>query len=401
MLTTGVQFFETLCACDPAALRKLHALPGSAVFLDEAHAALPAHLWKQNWAWMRELSRDWGCAFVFASGSLARVWEEEDLVGEERTAVLPDLAPRDLTARLDAVEHGRVRYSTRGRFDCLDDMATAVRAADGPRLVVLNTVQSAAVLAQRLRRDGHDTLHLSTALCPDDRARILDGVRGRLQDGNQAGDWTLVATSLVEAGVDLSFRTAFREQFSAASLIQIGGRVNRHGGEDRAGEVIDFFYDSDDGLTSNPGARQSRRVLRRLFATGQFEQAFSPAELVTSALLEEVRDKSGGLGDPLVKAEKQNDYPEVAKLGRLIDADTCLVVVKRELLRRLDAVEPLSQRDLLGGSVQIWSRKIDELGLSPIASRPDVFWWPHRYDHDFLGYMAGALPFLSGEAFLI
>jgi CRISPR-associated endonuclease/helicase Cas3 len=45
VLTTAVQFFETLAANSPAALRKLHALPGSVVFLDEAHAAIPAHLW--------------------------------------------------------------------------------------------------------------------------------------------------------------------------------------------------------------------------------------------------------------------------------------------------------------------------------------------------------------------
>ena len=40
-MTTAVQFFETLGANHPAQLRKLHELPGSAIFLDEAHAAIP------------------------------------------------------------------------------------------------------------------------------------------------------------------------------------------------------------------------------------------------------------------------------------------------------------------------------------------------------------------------
>ena len=50
ILTTAVQFFETLASNHPGQLRKLHELPGSGIFLDEAHAALPARLWPQNLA---------------------------------------------------------------------------------------------------------------------------------------------------------------------------------------------------------------------------------------------------------------------------------------------------------------------------------------------------------------
>ena len=93
MLTTAVSFFETLAGCDPATLRKLHALPGSAVFIDEAHAALPTNLWPQNWRWLRELAAQWGCHFVFASGSLARFWENADVVGD--AVQLPELMLED------------------------------------------------------------------------------------------------------------------------------------------------------------------------------------------------------------------------------------------------------------------------------------------------------------------
>src|ERR1035438_3177414 len=44
IVTTAVQFFETLGASQTPRLRKLHQLPGSAVFIDEAHAAMPIHL---------------------------------------------------------------------------------------------------------------------------------------------------------------------------------------------------------------------------------------------------------------------------------------------------------------------------------------------------------------------
>ena len=70
--------------------------------------------------------------------------------------------------------------------------------------------------------------HLSTALTARDRARTLARVRQRLRDPSDC-DWTLVATSCVEAGVDFSFSVGFRETASLSSLLQASGRVNRNG----------------------------------------------------------------------------------------------------------------------------------------------------------------------------
>jgi len=128
VLTTAVSFFETLAVCDPATLRKLHSVPGSAIFLDEAHAALTVALWPQNWRWTNELADDWGCRFVFASGSLARFWEHCDLV--DRPAKLPDLLPREQAAGVMHDERRRVKYV----------------AADGGR--VLNVAQLMAQIGR-------------------------------------------------------------------------------------------------------------------------------------------------------------------------------------------------------------------------------------------------------------
>lgn len=397
IVTTGVQFFETLAACEPARLRKLHGLPGSVIFLDEAHAALPAALWRQHWAWMRELATDWGCSFVFASGSLAKVWEHEDLVGKEAVTTLPELTGEELGTRLMRAEHDRVRYATLGRPTALE---TEIANRPGPRLAVFNTVQSAAVMARRLKKNGADVLHLSTALCPIDRAAILAEVKRRLDPGSRySPDWTLVATSLVEAGVDISFRNAFRERFSTSSIIQIGGRVNRHGTGEK-GWVYDFLISGDGLLTSHPGALASAETLGQLFAERTFEGPIDAAQIVTGALLREVRGRSGKTGTDLAKAENNRDYPEVAKRSRLIDADTHLVVVKSELIAKLDTGVPVSSRELLGGSVNLWRNRLDKLGLQPLRSRPDLYCWPHAYDPNFLGYMQGALKFETGEAFL-
>lgn len=391
VLTTAVQFFGTLSANTPSDLRKLHALPGSVVFVDEAHAALPTHLWPQNWRWLRELSTDWGCSFVFASGSQARFWEVDDIVGDAR-AKLPELVPEELIAPLRQAEAKRVSYVSEGHLDGPQALIEKVAATPGPRLLIMNTVQSAAALALTMRQGGHDVLHLSTALAPHDRERILGEVKTRLDANNPSRDWTLVATSLMEAGVDLSFRTPFRERFSAASLIQISGRGNRNAEWSEGVTVHDFTISHVDGLKAHPAAKIPADILAHLFEQGKFGGQIDPAELVTLAMRMEMRQRSSGCRfDLLIDAEKERRYPDVAEQGRVIDSDTRLVVVDPVLHDRLVDRDKVTIRDLLAGSVQVWATRAGHLGLDPLPGREDIFWWPHAYDPNFLGYMAGAL----------
>jgi CRISPR-associated endonuclease/helicase Cas3 len=399
VLTTAVQFFETLAANSPATLRKLHALPGSVVFLDEAHAVIPTHLWPQNWLWLKNLTEDWSCSFVFASGSLVRFWENPDIAGESGVR-LPDIAPPELARKLNMAERGRVAYRTLERLDGPEGIAAAVLAAPGPRLVILNTVQSAAVVARHMCRAKYDVLHISTALCPADREAVLQRIKLRLQD-KMDSDWTLVATSLLEAGVDLSFRSAFRERFSAASLIQVGGRANRHYERDEAAVVYDFCFDSSAFLKRHPAAAIPGEVLHDLFVEGRFDGVLDPAALVTMAMHRELKGGAGNLGKNLLDAEIASDYPAVAKLGKVIDSDTRLVIVDAELRDRLAAFDPVKSSELLSHSVQIWRTALPDFGLEEIRGRPGIYWWPHPYDGHFLGYMQGALPLRTGEAFFL
>ena len=97
VVTTAVAFFETLSSNNPAALRRLHELPGSLIFVDEAHSALPIRLLPLAWHWMNVLADEWSCYWVLASGSLVRYWELQPLSGlsmprpEIAELVRPDL----------------------------------------------------------------------------------------------------------------------------------------------------------------------------------------------------------------------------------------------------------------------------------------------------------------------
>lgn len=390
VLTTAVGFFETLAASDPATLRKLHELPGSAIFLDEAHAALPTKLWPQNWKWIRELAGSWQCCLVLVSGSLCRFWEDKDIL--EDAVTLPELLPPQLADHVMEDERCRVRFTQAGNGEVLAvrELIDLIRREPGPRLVILNTVQNAAVVAKAMRDSGADVLHLSTALTPFDRETILKRTCRRLHFRN-CRDWTLVATSCVEAGVDFSFRCAFRERFAAASTIQVGGRVNRNGEYTPfgGGVVYDFALE-DKGITQHPAASVTADVLRDLLVANALNDS-SPADVVTQAMREELRRRGGPSADPLAKAEAERDYPTVSKLGRIIDADTRFVVIDPHLKKLLKDHQPVDFRALLLGSVQLWSAKIDKLGLEPLPGRRDIYVWNDGYDPDFLGYMNGVL----------
>ncbi len=387
VLTTAVSFFETLASCSPSSLRKLHSVPGSAIFLDEAHAAMPTALWPQNWKWLCELARSWGCNFVFASGSLARFWENTDVINPSVT--LPELLPEDLSKKTHASESRRIAYSPLNNGNVIDkaDLIEEIKRRPGPSLVILNTVQNAAVIADILRKSDLEVLHLSTALAPKDRESILKQVEQQLSKKNSK-DWALVATSCVEAGVDLSFRYAFRERFSVASLIQTGGRVNRNC-EYEQSTIYDFALRGE-GITQHPGARVSGNILRELVTQGSIGDS-NPADIVTMAMALEI-DRMGGLSENLlVRAESKRNYPEVQRLGRVIDSDTRLVIVDDYLKQRLDNHDRISFVDLLRGSVQLWSNKVDALGLCRAPGYRDVYVWNDDYDPNFLGYMSGVL----------
>ena len=183
VVTTAVQFFEAMAAKATAPLRKLHQVACSAIFVDEAHAAMPAALWPQMFRWLRELCDDWGCHLVLASGSLARFWELEDFVPAKERRPIAELVSEDLADRTKEFEEKRVNILTQSHKLSLPKLADFVLSKPGPRLVILNTVQLAGVLADHMREArqfGLNVEHISTALTPSDRAKTVRRVRERL-----------------------------------------------------------------------------------------------------------------------------------------------------------------------------------------------------------------------------
>lgn len=401
IVTTAVQFFETLGSHHPSRLRKLHELPGSAVFVDEMHAAIPSHLWPQMWRWLEIWTDEWGGHLVLASGSLPRFWkldEYKDVIRDDsRTPMfeVPDLITDDsLRVELKEMEERRICYRRRSEdadaLNCDDLIDFVARKKPGPRLLIVNTVHTAAVIAQTMRESGHNVLHISTALAPAHRDLIVDRVKQRLRD--RIENWTLVATSCIEAGMNFSFRVGFRERASAASLIQIGGRTSR-GDEFNDAEVWDLLL-RDDRFRSNPSISPSRQALDR-FTVDELNHLHS-TELATLAMRREWTSGAEERARQLIELEKGMEYPSVSMECRVIDTNTRTVIIDESLAEAVRRGDKVSRTELMKYSVQIWANKIDKLDLQPVfhsvrSSDSNIYMWQYEYDPDFLGYMKGVL----------
>ena len=396
VVTTAVAFFETLAAARPSALRRFHELAASAVFVDEAHAAVPAKLLPVTWRWMQSLADEWNVHWVLASGSLVRFWEMPEVHGASCDAddekgkprSVPMIVPGEMRNKSTDYEASRVSFETAAEALSVDDLLELAAESNGPRLVILNTVQNAAIVAKRFNESGRfdEVFHLSTALTPRDRDEALKRVRKKLENACN-GNWVLVGTSCVEAGVDLDFATGFREMASLASLLQTSGRVNRSGRRSHAC-VVSFLFQNDGRLNANPLQEDSIRVLRRFMDEGR---AIS-ASLCTEALRRELQlnpTAESQLGK-IVNEERLLRFPEVERHYKVIAADTRTVVVDQEVIRRLEAFEPVDWREIQWNSVQLWGYRIERLNIPEVNGHPGVFKWHLDYS-PFLGFMEGVL----------
>ena len=384
VVTTAVAFFETLASNAPSALRRLHELPGSAIFVDESHAALPARLLPIAWRWMNTFADEWACYWVLASGSLCRFWLIPEISQRSIEKQVPEIINSSLRTRLNTYEQNRVVYKNDPKPKSISTLINWIACFQGPRLVILNTVQSTAVLADAYYNcfGAAHTEHISTALTPKDRAETLERVKNRL-DNSDDTDWTLFATSCVEAGVNLSFRNGFRELGSLVSLLQAAGRINREGKISNS-EMWTFVMEQNKLIKNNPDIIDSASVLNDYFEK-QIE--ISP-DLSTRSISSEIKLRGeDGIYKKLLKYEKILDFRSVNENFKVIDSDTCIAIVEPNLAGQILSERfNVNWRELQKNSVQIAQYKLKETRAPELL--PGIYQWNLSYN-SFLGYMAG------------
>lgn len=391
VVTTAVQFFETLGGNTPARLRKLHELPGSGIFIDESHAAIPAWLWPQAWNWLKLLATQWGCHIVLSSGTTSKFWDIPNFL--ESRGIVPPLLPDNLRNQLESFEQRRVNFRlVEGQewkvpvFNNIKDLISFILSKQGPRLVIMNTVYGAAYLAQSMKSRSLDVLHLSTALTPNDRKVIIEKIKMKLND-KTCPDWTLVATSCIESGMDFSFRNGFSQLRSVQSFLQASGRVSRNGEYNDA--AMYCFSLQVPEVDDNPYFRTSEKIFDKMIQENLFDNK-TQTELVTECMKRELQEDYNAKTAAIMKYERLGNFPKVAELFVVIEDDTVMVVIDPLIIYKLESGLDVFSTQLIQNSVRIPRKKAES--LEKIIGHTDLYKWHNNgYDPEFLGYMKAML----------
>lgn len=216
IVTTAVQFFESLYANRSSRCRKLHNLANSVLIFDEAQT-LPCDYLRPCVSAIAQLVQHYGVTAVLCTAT------QPDLGGLFREFA-PEQPLRELSPDPDLL-YQVLRRVTLGNLGTVSYEALVGQLKEHEQvLCVVNRRKTAQTLFAALPQDG--SYCLTTLLCAADRRRQLAEIRARLENGLPC---RVVSTSLIEAGVDVDFPSAYREQAGLDSLLQTAGRCNRNG----------------------------------------------------------------------------------------------------------------------------------------------------------------------------
>ena len=318
VVTTAVQFFESLFANRPSRCRKLHNIANSVVILDEAQT-LPLNLLLPCVSAIDELARNWRSSIVLCTATQPALQAHHGFDGglDHVREIAPN--PQRLYRRL---RRTRIRHA-----GMLDDVQLKKRLLRSRQtLCIVNTRRHARELFEALHATS-GSFHLSTAMCASHRRDVLSDIRERLADGHRV---RLVATSLIEAGVDVDFETVFRAEAGLESIIQAAGRCNREGRSEK-GDVYVFQPAPGPGRAPSPEIAQfasaARSVLRRhedpqslAAVTDYFREVYwiKGPQLDTHQILAQLNERRATLDFP---------FETIARQFRLISSDMVPVIV--------------------------------------------------------------------------
>lgn len=340
VVTTAVQFFESLFAARPSQCRKLHNIAGSVVILDEAQT-LPLKLLRPAVAAIDELARNYRSSVVLCTATQPALQAPEFVGGLKQVRELAPEPPA-LFRKLE-----RVRVKHVGELDD-EALARRMRAHEQVLCIVNNRRHARAVFQAMADLDG--ARHLTTLMCARHRSEVLAGVREDLWQGRPC---RLVSTSLIEAGVDVDFPLVLRAQAGLDSIAQAAGRCNREGRRAAAVSEVQVFTTANPDWAPPPELKQfaqaAATVLRR-----HADNPLSPAAI--QAYFRELYWQKGGAaldgGDllGLLQRSRPDSLPmeTLAARFRMIESVQMPVIVPFDDTAR-EALQALHFADKSGG----------------------------------------------------
>lgn len=335
IVTTNVQFFESLFAAKTSRCRKLHNIVNSVVVLDEAQL-LPPEFLAPILHVMQDLVNGYKVSFVLSTATQPAFSPRQKFSGLKGVRELID-DPEQLYADLKRVN---VELPDDFVSPCTwESIATELQQYQSV-LCIVNSRKDCRELHGLMPQD---TIHLSALMCGQHRSRVIAEIKQRLQNGIPT---RVISTQLVEAGVDMDFPVVYRALAGLDAVAQAAGRCNREGSLTEPGKVVVFVPPRPAAPGLLRKAQQSGQETLRLtegdpLTRERFEAYFQHYYVSLNSL-----DKVGivGLLDLHNQAgarKAEFNFRTAANNFRLIDEEgqTTVIVRYGESLRLIETLE--------------------------------------------------------------
>jgi CRISPR-associated endonuclease/helicase Cas3 len=350
IVTTNVQFFESLFAARTSRCRKLHNIVNSVVVLDEAQL-LPPEFLQPIADVMNLLVNHYGVTFVLSTATQPALGSFQSFCGPafrglDRVSEIVD-APDVLYKKLKRVEVSLPEELQTPR----DWQSIADELMQYPSVLCVVSRRDDARELYRLmvaNADGKDTIHLSALMCGEHRSQVIADIKARLKRSEPV---RVISTQLVEAGVDVDFPVVYRALAGLDSIAQAAGRCNREGKLEGFGRVVVFVSPKPappgllrqaSQITVSLLSGQYVNVLDRELANRFFEQLYARAPSLDKYSIHELLTRDA--------RECQIQFRSAAEKFSLIDdsAYRTILVLFNESYKLINMLESFGpNRDLM------------------------------------------------------
>lgn len=260
--TSAVQFLNTLFAAKTSDVRRVQALGNAVIIVDEIQA-LPIKVLSLFNAAMNFLSS-------FCKTSVLLCSATQPLLDElnEYRLLHPQNIIQDVDRYSEAFKRVKIEACIEGNGFSSDEAADFIfRQAQNVKslLAIVNTKTTARRIAKRIRKlsqGQYKVFHLSTNMCPAHRISVITEMCGYLSNKESSQKVICVSTTLIEAGVDVSFESVVRSLAGLDSIIQSAGRCNRNR-ETRCGTLC-VIYINDEKISNVGHIKEAQEITREI-----------------------------------------------------------------------------------------------------------------------------------------